>query len=349
MKFSLYQGRNHNTSVPQHQTKMARFLALLLSLCLFSSAAAEQCFLGTADAKSGPCMGFSMPTRYCDGEDGTEGALKTAAHGVVAELVDVDTCETGMKAACAVVGGEAATGAAACASLCTGIAYCDTEDDCPAANGTVIPRPICCSACEAIFTDGCVGAEAASITSSCETAGCKNTECRCTPPPCTRMPFGLAPQDREPSLAWSFSHHTTTNADSVPPIPAPPPPAARACSSSRRPFLSSRSSPPATKRPLCRGHDCVSVSAWEGRLIEFASATPLARVRPPRPSCGKAPCFFPDRTGASLVRKCPTPHDHQRALQGYLVHKHQYPAVSREVCYFCKERPTIFANFLRCS
>jgi len=186
---------------------MARFLALLLSLCLFSSAAAEQCFLGTADAKSGPCMDFSMPTRYCNGEDGTEGALKTAAHGVVAELVDVDNCEAGMKAACAVVGGEAATGAAACASLCTGIAYCDTEDDCPAANGTVIPRPICCSACEAIFTDGCVGAEAASITSSCETAGCKNTECRCTPPPCTVALWPRAARPRTLTCLVVFATH----------------------------------------------------------------------------------------------------------------------------------------------
>ena len=136
---------------------MARFLVLVLSLCLFSSAAAETCLAGDAKPTTGACSGLEVPIRTCDG------AQQVELYGTALGFITDETCQSTMELLCDAMGAKPAAGADACGMNCVGLALCDKDADCPT-NETADPRMPCCSTCEAALTKGCVGAEAAKVT-----------------------------------------------------------------------------------------------------------------------------------------------------------------------------------------
>lgn len=142
---------------------MVRFLALALSLCLFSSAAAETCKSADATTDKGNCAGVTMPTKVCDGADG--GAAATYVKKYIGDLEEalVADCESFMKTNCPNVkaGATGKTGADVCGAFCVGPIYCDVDADCP--TEPTFPEntePLCCDHCEKSILAGCDGVTA---------------------------------------------------------------------------------------------------------------------------------------------------------------------------------------------
>lgn len=96
---------NHQVLLPiqSKRSKMARFLNLVLSLSLLTSAAAELCHLGNSLTTTGPCMGITMPMRTCDGASGGAGADEVTSWNSMAATYAVSGCEDDMKTICLLI------------------------------------------------------------------------------------------------------------------------------------------------------------------------------------------------------------------------------------------------------
>ncbi|KAJ1496522.1 hypothetical protein T484DRAFT_1923651 [Baffinella frigidus] len=176
-------------------SEFALVLATFMLLCGATEGAEDSCYTGDAFPTVGVCKDVTIPVRVCtstyvqkNGEKYVGGKEFVKMYGNFAELVtDTDRCEQDMALVCPLITPAAtgATGSDACVAQCTGMALCNKDADCPppkepASDFNELELPVCCSACEKIFAQGCKDAVAEDITKFClesEMVKCKTTEC----------------------------------------------------------------------------------------------------------------------------------------------------------------------------